>query len=116
MLVRAEGGTKPLVREYLRHTYCEPFAKKGWVHADGTISIRAHEWLLGAGACEMVKGEPPTTTACDPRASNEAPLLECALLHFVRRSEVRPYLEDLQRRRGKVECDDGTPLDELGVA
>jgi hypothetical protein len=114
MLERAMGEPKRLVREYLRRTYCEPFAKKGWVHPDGTISIRAHEWLLGAGTCESVEGT--TTTPCDYRAEHEAPLLECGLLHFVRRSEVRVYLADLQSRRGKVSCDDGTPFDELGVA
>ena len=113
MLERAQGEPKRLVREYLRRTYCEPFAKSGWVHADGTISIRAHEWLLGAGTCE--KADNTTTLPCDSRTEQEAPLLECGLLHFVRRSEVRPYLADLQRRRGKVSCDDGTPLDELGV-
>jgi hypothetical protein len=114
MLERAEGKPKRLVREYLRRTYCEPFEKSGWVHPDGTISIRAHEWLLGAGTCERVEGT--TTMPCDSRATQEAPLLECGLLHFVRRSEVRVYLADLQRRRGKVRCDDGTPFDELGVA
>jgi hypothetical protein len=114
MLARAEGEPRRLVRDYLRRTYCEPFAKSGWVHSDGTLSIRAHEWMLGAGTCESVEGT--TTLPCDSRAQQEAPLLECGLLHFVRRSEVRPYLEDLQRRRGDVSCDDGTPLDELGVA
>jgi hypothetical protein len=114
MLERAEGEPKRVVRDYLRRTYCEPFAKKGWIHPDGTISIRAHEWLLGAGTCEKV--ENTTTLPCDSWTEQEAPLLECGLLHFVRRSEVRPYLADLQRRRGKVSCDDGTPLGELGVA
>lgn len=114
MLERAEGKPKRLVSDYVRRTYCEPFAKRGWVHPDGTISIRAHEWLLGAGNCETVEGT--TTMPCDSRAMHEAPLLECGLLHFVRRSEVRVYLADLQRRRGKVSCDDGTPLDKLGVA
>jgi hypothetical protein len=108
------GEPKRVVRDYLRRTYCEPFAKRGWIHPDGTISIRAHEWLLGAGTCEKV--ENTTTLPCDSRTEQEAPLLECGLLHFVRRSEVRPYLADLQRRRGKVSCDDGTPLGELGVA
>jgi hypothetical protein len=41
-------------------------------------------------------------------------ILDCALLHHVRRSEVRDYVERLQRE-GAVECDDGAPLDDLGV-
>jgi hypothetical protein len=88
MLERAEGEPKRVVRDYLRRTYCEPFAKSGWVHADGTISIRAHEWLLGAGTCE--KADNTTTLPCDSRTEQEAPLLECGLLHFVRRSEGPP--------------------------
>jgi hypothetical protein len=114
MMERTDGPPTRVVQDYIRRTYCDPFAKSGWIHSDGTISIRAHEWLLESGSCEKVEGT--TTTPCDSRALNEAPLLECALLHLVPRSEVRPYLSDLERRRGKVRCDDGTPLDELGVA
>jgi hypothetical protein len=114
MLEQVDGPRTPIVREYLRRTYCVPFAKHGWVHADGTISIEAHEWMLSQRTC--VSEQDGVTTKCDPREGMEAPVLECALLHLVRRSEVQSYLEDLQRRRGKVECDDGTPLDQLGVA
>jgi hypothetical protein len=41
-------------------------------------------------------------------------VLDCALLHHVRAGEVRDYLERL-RLESAVQCDDGTPLDELGV-
>jgi hypothetical protein len=114
MMERTDGPPTLVVQDYLERTYCGPFATRGWIHSDGTLSIRAHEWLLESGSCEKVEGT--TTTPCDSRALQEAPLPECALLHLVPRSEVRPYLSDLQRRRGKVQCDDGTPLDELGVA
>jgi hypothetical protein len=114
MMERTDGPRTRLVQDYVRRTYCDPFAKRGWIHTDGTISIRAHEWVLESWSCERVEGM--TTTPCDSRALQEAPLLECALLHVVPRNEVRPYLDGLQRRRGKVRCDDGTPLDELGVA
>jgi hypothetical protein len=39
-------------------------------------------------------------------------VLDCGLLHLVRRNEVQTYLEELGR---PVECDDGTPLDQLGA-
>jgi hypothetical protein len=114
LLKQADAPPSRVLRDYARRTYCEPFAKRGWVYPDGTVSIKAHEWLLEGGSCETVQSG--TTTKCDARAAEEAPLLECAILHVVPRKEVRAYLEDLKRRRGKVECDDGTPLDRLGVA
>jgi hypothetical protein len=40
--------------------------------------------------------------------------LDCGVLHYVRRDEVRNYLAQLRRER-EVVCDDGTALDELGV-
>ena len=40
--------------------------------------------------------------------------LDCALLHVVRRSEVKDYIKRM-RSHGVVECDDGSALDELGI-
>jgi hypothetical protein len=41
-------------------------------------------------------------------------VLDCAILHHVRRSEVRKYVEDVERERD-VRCDDGTAVGALGV-
>ena len=32
-----------------------------------------------------------------------------------RRSEVKEYIERLQRKHPVIECDDGTPVEDLGV-
>ena len=59
--------------------------------------------------------QPSRTVPCDQLQAADGPRrIDCALLHHVRRSEVRKYLDDL-RSRGKLECDDGTPLGELGA-
>ena len=49
-LDRIDGDGGPAgggLRSYVERTYCGPFARKGWVYADGTLSIKAprpHEW------------------------------------------------------------------------
>ncbi len=117
LLSRAEPETltaerRPVLERYARETYCERFDREGWVYADGTLSIDVHRWLTAGGSedCEGAEaGKPPRDVPCPPD-----PMLECALLHHVPKAEVQAYLRELQRTR-KVECDDGTPLDELGV-
>jgi hypothetical protein len=114
ILDRIGGGVE--VRRYTERAYCGPFARKGWVYADGTLSINAHIYLLNGNACEEMTGTSGglmTTIPCDPRAALLDPL-ECALLHYVRRNEVRVYLRKLERSQS-VACDDGTPLDKLGA-
>jgi hypothetical protein len=102
------------VREYARTTYCERFDADGWVHEDGTLSIDAQHWLDRSGTCATgTEGEPTRTVPCEEHRRND-PILDCALLHHVRVSEVRTYLEQLDRTV-PVRCDDGTPVDELGV-
>jgi hypothetical protein len=108
---------RPVTERYVRKTYCERFAQEGWVNDDGTLSIDAHRWLLSAGEtdCEVAvePGEPPSDAPCPEQPE---PTLECALLHHVPKEEVRPYLREVEReRRVPVRCDDGTPLEELGV-
>jgi len=110
-LDRIGGGAE--VGRYVERTYCGPFARKGWVYADGTLSINAHLYLLNGYACTSVTSTPggaTTTIPCDPRPLDP---LECALLHYVRKDEVRAYLRKLKRSQS-VTCDDGTPLDKLG--
>jgi uncharacterized protein YjhX (UPF0386 family) len=111
LLDRIGGGAK--IRSYVVRTYCGPFARKGWVYADGTLSIDAHLNLLKGYACEEITGSSGgqmTTIPCDPRPLDP---LECALLHYVRKNEVRAYIRKLKRSQS-VTCDDGTPLDKLG--
>ena len=100
-----------MVRSYTQHTYCDRFAKRGWVYEDGTLSIKAHLWLLNGYACsESSNGGHAVTVPCKPSFDP----LECGLLHFVRKAEVRAYLDKLTKTH-HVTCDDGTPLDKLGA-
>ena len=100
-----------MVRSYIFRTYCSRFAKHGWVYEDGTLSIKAHLWLMSAGSCsESRNGEPAVTVPCEPSFDP----LECALLHYVRRGEVEAYIRELMKTH-TVSCDDGTPLDKLGA-
>lgn len=107
-------GGRAQIRRYIERTYCGPFARKGWVYADGTMSIKAHVYLLNGYACSsetLTPGGQTTTIPCDPRPLHP---LECALLHYVRRDEVRAYIRKLKRSQS-VTCDDRTPLDKLGA-
>ena len=111
---RADAGARDAdARRYVAVTYCRPFAARGWVYDDGTLSVEAHRWVASSGTanCAVAEaGKPVRTVDCDafPRDAT----LDCALLHHVPKSEVRAYLDALPY---KVRCDDGTPLDELGV-
>jgi hypothetical protein len=99
------------VRRYAEDTYCGEFERNGWIYEDGALSIAIQKWLKEGGTCETASpGKPPRTIPCE-----EAGPIDCALLHHVRRSEVTDYIEELRRRVGAVECDDGTPVQELGV-
>jgi len=111
MLAGVKGDRSPLVRSYIQRTYCDRFAKNGWVYADGTLSIKAELWLdHGATCSESTPGGPTVTVPCEPDFES----FECGLLHFVRKAEVQAYLAKLTRTH-RVVCDDGTPLDELGA-
>jgi len=115
-LDRIDGDGRPGLRSYVEHMYCQPFARKGWVYADGTLSIQAHLDLMNGGSCAastLTPGQPATTIPCDPRAGLLNPL-ECAILQYVRRDEVSAYIRKLQHSQ-RVRCDDGTPLDKLGA-
>ena len=46
MLAGIEGDHGPMVRSYVQRTYCDRFAKRGWVYEDGMLSIEAHLWLM----------------------------------------------------------------------
>jgi hypothetical protein len=109
--------TKAQVRHYIAVTYCDRFAQKGWVYADGALSIDAQRWL-DQGSRERCATAGPnggTVTTTRPCPVIAVPrTIDCAMLRFVRRSEVRTYLAQLQRR-ATVICDDGTPLTALGV-
>jgi hypothetical protein len=115
-LDRAKGNNRAQLRSYVETSYCGPFARKGFVYADGTLSIKAHLFLLKGLSCSTVvvsPGRRSKTIPCDPQTSELDPL-ECGILHNVRRDEVRAYIQKLERTRS-VKCDDGTPLDKLGA-
>jgi hypothetical protein len=99
------------VEAYLRATYCDRFAARGWVYADGSLSIDAQHWLVHGSTCgTSAHGQPAQTVPCE-QLNAQSTSIDCAMLHYVRRAEVRAYL----RRVGATRCDDGTPLAELGA-
>ena len=55
------------------------------------------------------------TSACSELPDEASVVLDCAVLHVVRREEVQQYVRELERDR-EVSCDDGTPLERLGAA
>jgi hypothetical protein len=113
LLSRASGGSTQQARRYAIDTYCAPFERNGWVYDDGALSIAAQHWLDNGERCATAAtGQPARTVPCDElnRAAGTQ-VIDCALLHHVRRAEVRAYLAGRH-----VQCDDGTPLDDLGVA
>lgn len=103
-------------RRYARDTYCARFEENGWIYDDGVLSIGAHAWLEEGGTCATgSEGQPIRTVPCEELDPPGTRRVVCALLHHVRRSEVQEYVERLQRKRSVIECDDGTPVEELGV-
>jgi len=117
--VDGQDASTDEVRRYVEVTYCSPFAERGWVYEDGTLSIAAHTWLIEGSSEECSSAgadEPAQTVPCEelePMAGLQ--IIDCAILHQVQRSEVRGYIEHLQRKH-QVECDDGTPVEELGAS
>ena len=112
---RAEGGATQEAERYVRTTYCEPFEKRGWVHADGTLTIDAYVNNTTVSCASAGPGEPSSTVPCERLdKQGDPPVLDCALLHLVRRSEVREYFASLRRKRG-LTCDDGTRVTDLGA-
>jgi len=95
---------------YARRTYCDRFARNGWVYPDGTLSIDAQEWLVEGRTCGTSENGKMRTVPCEQLDAGST-TMDCAMLHFVRRSEVQEYL----RHVGASRCDDGTPFDELGA-
>jgi hypothetical protein len=103
------------VRRYVERAYCTRFARNGWVYDDGALSIAAQTWLSDGAMCTTAKpGEPPRSVQCVSLTDAGPKIIDCALLHHVRQSEVRQYIANL-RQDDAVECDDGTPVDDLGV-
>ena len=113
------GARNDELRRYVERTYCAPFVERGWVYEDGTLSIAAHAWIVESSSKECVSAEadePARTIPCEElELAGEVRQIDCALLRFVRRSEVQAYVERLQRE-SEIECDDGTPLTELGAS
>jgi hypothetical protein len=110
------SGDGEAVRRYVEDTYCTRFERHGWIYDDGALSIGAQKWLDNAGTCTKISSDEPARTVPCEKADRETATgtIDCALLHHIRRAEVVTYVAELQRD-GDVHCDDGTPLDELGV-
>jgi hypothetical protein len=110
---RTEGLDKAKAERKARTTYCEPFAKRGWVHEDGTLAI---DVVRGEATSEMCAAprpqEPAPTTPCIDTPSTP---LDCDLLDLVRRAEVQQYLKERQSEGALIRCEDGRPPEELGA-
>ena len=106
LLGGAKGEATEEARAYVRRTYCGPFESRGWVYDDGALSIDAQKWLVEGGS-EVCGSEHSETVPCE-----ESRIIDCAILQHVRRREVRDYVAQLRR---DVECDDRTPVEQLGV-
>jgi hypothetical protein len=75
-----------------------------------------HLTVVDAKGCSVGTADGPRTSAAcaDVESGDRVRVIDCALLHYVRRSEVRGYVRRVEED-GPVECDDSTPLEELGV-
>ena len=112
-LARTESKTAE-IRRYVETAYCAPFDRRGWVHADGTLSIAAY---TDSGSEDCQRAEPGGASQevpCDEVEAHAPEVLDCALLDLVRKDEVTAYLEKL-RRDHEVRCDNGAAVDELGA-
>ena len=112
----APAASKELIRRYVRDTYCRRFGQEGWIYEDGALKIAAQQWLVSGGTCgEGVAGQPAKVVPCKlVRSSTGVLTIDCGLLRFVRRSEVRNYLRPMQAG-GPVACDEGISVAKLGV-
>jgi hypothetical protein len=110
----ASPAGKELVRRYVRDTYCRRFGQQGWIYGDGALKLAAQ--LSSGGTCaEGVVGQPAKVGPCKVERSSSGVLtIDCGMLRFVRRSEVRNYLRRLQAD-GPVACEEDIPLAKLGV-
>ena len=84
---RIKGDRGPNIRSYVKRTYCGPFARNGWVYADGTLSIKAHLSVLNGGSCKAVSTTPGgrTTTMA-------------FLIFSIRFARLRPRVRGWSRR------------------
>jgi hypothetical protein len=108
------GGTRQQARRYAVDTYCAPFEQSGWIYEDGALSIDAQNWLDNGGTCTAASSTAPIRTVPCEEIDAAVQIIDCALLHHIRRAQVIAYVTE-RRRDGDVHCDDGTPLGELGV-
>ena len=103
----SDGLSEADVRRYIETAFCSRFEREGWIDDDGTLSISAHVVFLEAGSaeeCVTAESGEAETVPCDKLEGGDGPLsLDCAILHVVRRSEVREYVEELGRSR-EVSC------------
>jgi hypothetical protein len=113
LVERTEGMDRSEAERYARTTYCEPFAKRGWVHEDGTFSIDVLQGRATSEACAAPRPQEPAPT--NPCIDIPSDPLDCDLLDLVRRAEVQQYLKERQREGALIRCEDGRRPEELGA-
>jgi hypothetical protein len=102
------------LRRYVESVYCVPFERKGWIYDDGTLSIAAHAESESEECVQAESDGETETVPCEEPDGGGPLVLDCAILHLVRRDEVQEYVRQLEQSR-EVSCDDGTALDRLGA-
>jgi hypothetical protein len=110
--VDAPGARSKDAGRYVRQVYCARFERRGWVYDDGMLKIAAHESVTGSTMCSV---DGATAPCAELEDRDRDRILDCALLHYVRKGEAQAYVRTLQQRHASVECDDGTPLERLGA-
>ena len=95
--------TEEQLRRYVERT-CGMFEKHGLVYDDGTLRIEVYTDSRSSVCATSRPGEPARTVPCEDVTLDD-PVLDCVLLHHVRRSEDQKYLAELRRTR-EVRCDD----------
>lgn len=112
-LVKPHDGDTPdeELAAYVQRAYCEPFARRGWVYWDGAFRLAAYT-KSGTSHCEEASPSGVgRTVRCPPD-----PVLDCALLDMVRRSQAQAYIASLAHEApAPVRCDDDRALASIGA-
>ena len=84
---------------YIERMYCGPFARKGWVYADGALSIKAHVYIMNGDACSSVDLDSRRTDDDDPvRPARRWIRSSAPSCTTSGRDEVQAYIRKLKRK------------------
>jgi hypothetical protein len=108
--------TKSAARQYVRRTYCEPFAQRGWVYPDGTFKLAAYTRSTSSSCSMGEAGQPSHRVPCKSLENQgSTAILDCGFLRFVRKSDAQRYIASLTHP-SIVKCDNGMRLADVGAS